>query len=178
MAATKSAFNNCWQRKPYLCAWFLLDLSTMFSNNLLYKKWSTFSKLYLPVAITRGEHDAFNVLLFQKGRLPNAVTFSVAFPLPKIANYWMGYHPIKLVNEESLMLLLCCIFEKIFFDEIFCYNFAHDRSSHRRCSVRKGVLRNFEKFIGKHLVFSCEFCEISKNTFYTEHLWMTGSIMN
>ena len=22
-------------------------------------------------------------------------------------------------------------------------------------------------------VFSCEFCEISKNTFFTEHLWAT-----
>ena len=62
------------------------------------------------------------------------------------------------------------------------------RSSHRRCSVRKGVLRNFAKFTGKHLylslffkkvagacnfvkketlvqVFSCEFCEISKKSF-------------
>ena len=68
------------------------------------------------------------------------------------------------------------------------------RSSHWRCSVRKGVLRNFAKFTGKHLcqsllfnnvpgpcnfikketlaqVFSCEFCEISKNTFFTEHIW-------
>ena len=61
----------------------------------------------------------------------------------------------------------------------------------QRCSVRKGVLKNFAKFAGKHLclslvsflmklqagacnfikkrtpsqVFSCEFCEISKNTF-------------
>ena len=25
------------------------------------------------------------------------------------------------------------------------------------------------------LVFSCEFCKISKNTFFTEHLWMTAS---
>ena len=24
-------------------------------------------------------------------------------------------------------------------------------------------------------VFSCEFCEISKNTFFTEHLWTTDS---
>ena len=24
-------------------------------------------------------------------------------------------------------------------------------------------------------VFSCEFCEISKNTFFTEHLWTTVS---
>ena len=63
------------------------------------------------------------------------------------------------------------------------------RSSHRRCSVRKGVVKNFAKFTGKHLcqslfinklqakpfnfinketqaqVFSCELCEISKNSF-------------
>ena len=59
----------------------------------------------------------------------------------------------------------------------------------QRCSVKKGVLRNFTKFTGKHLcqclffnkvagllqlfkketlaqVFSCQFCEISKNTFF------------
>ena len=67
------------------------------------------------------------------------------------------------------------------------------------CSIRKGVLRNFAKFTGKHLcqslffnkvtdpafsfikketliqVFSFEFCEISKNTFFTEHLWAAAS---
>ena len=65
------------------------------------------------------------------------------------------------------------------------------KSNYQGCSVRKGVLRNFAKFTGKHLcqglffnkiagacnsirkgalaqVFSCEFCEISKNTFFTE----------
>ena len=25
-------------------------------------------------------------------------------------------------------------------------------------------------------MFFCEFCEISKNTFFTEHLWTTASI--
>ena len=76
------------------------------------------------------------------------------------------------------------------------------RSSHQRCSVKKDVLRNFTKFTGKHLhqslffnkvaglrpeaynfinketlaqVFSCEFCETSKNTLFTEHLWTTAS---
>ena len=57
------------------------------------------------------------------------------------------------------------------------------RSNHQRCSMKKTVLRNFTKFTGKHLcqclffnkvtlvqVFCCEFCEISKNTFFTEHL--------
>ena len=73
------------------------------------------------------------------------------------------------------------------------------RSNHQKCSVKKGVLRNFAKFTGKHLyqslffnkvsggacnflkketltqVFSCEFCEISMNIFLTEHLWATAS---
>ena len=64
---------------------------------------------------------------------------------------------------------------------------------------KKGVLRNFAKFTGKHLyqrvffnkkllktcnfikkdsvaqVFSCNCCEISKNTFFLEHLRTTAS---
>ena len=75
------------------------------------------------------------------------------------------------------------------------------RSSYRRCSGRKGVFRNFAKFTGKHLrqslifnkvagltcnfikkgtlaqVFSCEFCKISKNAFFTEYLWVTASVL-
>ena len=46
------------------------------------------------------------------------------------------------------------------------------RSSHRRCSVRKGVLRNFIKVAGKHLRQSFFF---NKETFFTEHLWATAS---
>ena len=49
----------------------------------------------------------------------------------------------------------------------------------RELFYKKGVLRNFTKFTGKHLcqslffnkvaqVFSREFCEISKNSFFTE----------
>ena len=37
------------------------------------------------------------------------------------------------------------------------------------------------KFINKETlaqVFSCEFCEISKNTFFTEHLWVTAFSVN
>ena len=52
----------------------------------------------------------------------------------------------------------------------------------RRCSVKKVFFRNFSKFKGATLlkkraqVFSCEFCEISKNRFSAEHLWMTASV--
>ena len=62
-------------------------------------------------------------------------------------------------------------------------------------SMIKLVLKNFVIFTGKHLSqslflscnfikketlaqgFSCEFCKIFKNTFFTEHLWMTASIL-
>ena len=35
---------------------------------------------------------------------------------------------------------------------------------------------NFNKKETLAQVFSCEFCEISKNTFFTEHLWTTASV--
>ena len=71
--------------------------------------------------------------------------------------------------------------------------FEIDRNSHHRCSVKKIFLENSQnsqentcarvsfliklqtfRFIRKQTlaqVFSCEFCEFSKNTFFTEHLW-------
>ena len=75
------------------------------------------------------------------------------------------------------------------------------RSTHRRCSIKKGVLKIFAKFTEKRLfqsllfnkvaglrqgcnfikkealeqVFSCEFCENFKNPFFIEHLQATVS---
>ena len=68
------------------------------------------------------------------------------------------------------------------------------RSSHQRCSVKKRVFNNLAKFTRKHLcqslflnkveglrpetlaqMFSYEFCEISRNTVFTEHLWAAAS---
>ena len=46
------------------------------------------------------------------------------------------------------------------------------RSSHQKCSVKKGNVIKKETLAQ---VFSCEFCETSKNTFFTEHLWATAS---
>ena len=71
---------------------------------------------------------------------------------------------------------------------------ANYRGSHQRCCIEKGILENVAKFTGKYLyqslifdrfvdlrpvllfkkrlakVFSFEFCEIFKNTFFIEHL--------
>ena len=68
----------------------------------------------------------------------------------------------------------------------FTFNLIQDRTSHRRCSVKRVFLENSQnsqentcsrdsflikacKFIKKESlakVFSCKFCEISKNTFF------------
>ena len=70
-----------------------------------------------------------------------------------------------------------------------------DRNSHRRSSVKNRVIRNFTKFtenictrvsffakacnfIKKDTLaqsFSCELCDISKTTFFTEHIWAAAS---
>ena len=71
-------------------------------------------------------------------------------------------------------------------------------SSRAEVFCKKGVPRNFTKFAGKHMcqnlffnkaetcnfiknetlvqVFSCEFCETFKNTFFAEHLRATASV--
>ena len=75
------------------------------------------------------------------------------------------------------------------------------KSSHRRCSVKKGVLKKVANFTGKHLcrglfliklqafrfatllketptlVFYCEICEIFKNTYFEEFLPTTAYVV-
>ena len=64
------------------------------------------------------------------------------------------------------------------------------KSSRPEMFCKKDALKNLAKFTGKHLcqslffkketlaqVFFCEFCEIFKNTFFTEYLWATASVV-
>ena len=72
---------------------------------------------------------------------------------------------------------------------VFCIGLISPRSSHRKCSIKKGALKNFVKFTGKRLcqipflkketlaqLFSCERYEIFKNTFFVEHIWVTAYV--
>ena len=43
-------------------------------------------------------------------------------------------------------------------------------------SARLPQVCNFVKKETLAQVFSCEFCEISKNIFFTEHLWTSASV--
>ena len=65
--------------------------------------------------------------------------------------------------------------EKIKFITNLCCPFSTNyRRSHQRCSMKKSFLRNFTKFTGAF----CEFCEVSKNVFFTEHPRKTASIIS
>ena len=54
------------------------------------------------------------------------------------------------------------------------FRYRNNRSSHPRCSVKKGVLRNFTKFTGKHLCQSLFFNKVavlSPATLLKKRLW-------
>ena len=69
----------------------------------------------------------------------------------------------------------------------------HFRSSHQRCSIKKGVLKNFSKFTGKHLCwrlffnkvaglqhrcFSVNFAKFLRTPFFTEHFrWLLVTLV-
>ena len=99
------------------------------------------------------------------------------------------WKPLAVLQKILKKIIACFLWVTIFKKSTI------NRTSHRRCSIKKGVLKNFAKFIGKHLyqgflclsvpkyssglkletrlpeqVLSCEFCESFKNTFFTEHL--------
>ena len=56
---------------------------------------------------------------------------------------WLGLDPDHLI--------LKFILKNSWFYNRMLRSMVSNRSSHRRCSVKKGVLRNFTKFTGKHL---------------------------
>ena len=99
-----------------------------------------------------------------------------------------GLNPLFLQKSPSQ------IFDRVLCTRVLLWILVTYRNSHRRCSVkfhkihRKTPLSEslFEQscrpqacnFIKRHIlaeVISCESCEISKNTFFTEHHWRTAS---
>ena len=95
------------------------------------------------------------------------------------------------LNSEAFFVDLLTFTEALF-NEKFYSDAAHIlsltddvksifRSSHQRCSIKEGVLKNFAKFARKLLCQSLFFNKVSdlrpfNNTFFTEHLWATASL--
>ena len=109
---------------------------------------------------------------------PNRNCFKLFMIYWKVTNFFFFYR-----NRFVALRLITKDWSLVFGET------SNERSSHRRCSVRKYILRNFAKFTWKHQcqslqlylkrysaqVFSCEYYEISKNTFFTEHPLATAS---
>ena len=91
---------------------------------------------------------------------PGVAYKSVAYIKKRVNNF------IKIFEEMLRSISEAATFLKKIF-----------RSSHQRCSVKIGVLKNFSNFTGKHLcwslfliklqqMFSCEICEIFRKTYF------------
>ena len=95
---------------------------------------------------------------------------------------------LTLANSLEKYALRFCIFNFV----CFWNGKVNDRSSHRMCFVKENTCQSlfFNKVAGltcrpnfinnetQAQMLSCEFCEVSKNTFFAEHLRATASEMN
>ena len=92
---------------------------------------------------------------------------------------------MKLLFYVCIFLISIC-----FILPLTCFMVDWCRSSHSQMIFKIGVLKNFANFTGKHLswslfsikltptqLFSSEYCEIFKNSFFTQHLWRLFLLM-
>ena len=73
------------------------------------------------------------------------------------------------------------IFSSCSYLKCSCKKWQKSRSSHRRCSVRKGVLRNFAKFTGKHpcqRLFFNRVGGLKPATLFKKRLWRRCFLVN
>ena len=102
---------------------------------------------------------------------------------------------IWINGKIKLITHLCCLFSTILgslsWEMLYCHLYCNSKCYFSSSEVRwqkqppeifykKGVLTNFSKFTGIletliH-VFSCEFSEICRITFFTKHLWVRASV--
>ena len=95
--------------------------------------------------------------LFKVVSSPFHSTGRSLYPLKILENLWFsdvlrGYRnrPVAWLRHQNK---LCCF---TYFMPLVSF-----RSSHQRCSIQKGVLRNFTKFAGKHQCQSLFFNEVA-----------------
>ena len=92
-----------------------------------------------------------------------------------LKKYLAIYHFIfKRVFPLSLFLIFDFEIQNIKNTVVFP-RFITNRSSHWRCAVRKGVFRNFAKFIGKHLCKILFFNSLREKCLYSELFWSAFS---
>ena len=107
------------------------------------------------------------------------------------------------MKRKNVLQRFCKIQRKISLPEsvfkVVSWKLETFRSSHWRCSVKQGVLKNFANFTGKNLcwnlfliklqfwwpttllkktlteMLSCKLCKLFKDSYFDENLWMSNS---
>ena len=97
------------------------------------------------------------------------------------ADFPQSFYNTKL--DESLLFYAVAIFNFPYFEWLGAYFPLKNTGSHQRCSIKKvllKILQNSQENICARVCFLrklqasgvfSEFCEIFKNTYFTEHLW-------
>ena len=135
-------------------------------------------------------------VVFQKVLIEILAKFTGKHLCPSLSfNKVSGLKSLTLLKRTPAQVLCCESYESYTHLHVFSIR---TEAATRGVLCKKGVLRNFTKFTGKHLcqslffnkvrpatllkketlaqVLSCQSCKISKSTFLTEHVWTTASI--
>ena len=116
--------------------------------------------------------------------------------MEEVLGEWMYFQISLLLWEVQVIRDLLCVRDigETSFNRLLLLLIL--KSSHERCSIEKGVLKNFANFTEKHLCWSLfnkvaklracniirkrlqprEICEIFKSTCFEENFWTTSSV--
>ena len=127
--------------------------------NTPWRIWSIykFGILVLLFLLTRKTHQ--KVQMHYSGAEQDDWDKNFFYPFIKISWPWIIYYAshVQLVHFQELFSTLWYGFSIDLFHATCLFPFLRlsdvlrVRSSHQRCSIKKGVLKNFAKFTGKHL---------------------------
>ena len=95
------------------------------------------------------------------------VTNIFLFFLEEVTKFWITYWSIQISRDKlnvtrvySEVILFVKFTDTRTYHQRMRYKNVCCRSCHRRCSIKKGFLRNFAKFTGKHLLQSLFFNKV------------------
>ena len=128
--------------------------------------------LFFLQEIITSKKDIRNILPLQTALLAND-KYEVVKRKPVVGYDSRRGQVCNLIKKEALAQVLSCEFCEIFKNTFFTehlwttasmtlkYEILIARSSHQRCFIKKGIIKNFTKFTGKHLCQSPFFDKVS-----------------
>ena len=122
--------------------------------------------------LIKGIDRYFTVKNWHQSSIFNAINVDFHDPF---WNYWLSNHIRELGQQLYPWIHIFGSSNRRYSEKVF---FEILQNSQENTSTTVSFLIKLQAFIKKETlaqVFSCEFCESSKNTFFTKHLWATDS---